>query len=66
MLPRRRGLITDTVGVSYHLVGSCKMGPAADPGVGPDMRVRDADRLRIVDASIMPVISYQAIRMPPS
>ncbi|WP_352830746.1 GMC oxidoreductase [Mesorhizobium sp. M0830] len=64
---RRRGLLRDTVGVSHHLVGSCKMGPATDPGVavGPDLRVRGADRLDRLYLDHAP-LSYQAIRMPPS
>lgn len=43
---------------SYHLVGTCKMGPDNDPMavVDPCLRVRGIGRLRVVDASIMPVI----------
>ncbi len=45
-----------TAGFSHHLVGSCKMGNADDPlaVVGPDLRVHGLDRLRVIDASIMP------------
>jgi choline dehydrogenase len=43
----------------FHPVGTCRMGRADDPGavVDPELRVRGIDRLRLVDASIMPHIT---------
>jgi choline dehydrogenase-like flavoprotein len=40
----------------YHPVGTCKMGPDSDPMavVDAQLRVRGIDKLRVVDASIMP------------
>lgn len=47
--------VTET---GYHASGTCKMGPAGDPQavVDPQLRVHGLDGLRVVDASIMPVI----------
>ena len=43
----------------YHLAGTCRMGPAADPGavVDAELRVHGIERLRIADASIMPAVT---------
>ncbi|HEX5327613.1 MAG TPA: GMC family oxidoreductase N-terminal domain-containing protein [Acetobacteraceae bacterium] len=43
---------------SYHLIGTARMGPASDltAVVDDQLRVHGMERLRVVDASIMPVM----------
>jgi len=43
----------------FHPVGTCRMGRANDPAavVDPQLRVRGIERLRVIDASIMPTIT---------
>jgi choline dehydrogenase len=52
------GYIEAVSNTIFHPVGTCKMGPDTDPGAVVDQycRVRGVERLRVVDASIMPNI----------
>ena len=43
-------------GYSIHEVGTCRMGPEGDTVVDPRLRVHGIERLREVDAAIMPTV----------
>lgn len=51
-----RKYITEWGKTDYHPVGSCKMGVDEMAVVGPDLKVHGIDKLRVIDASIMPSI----------
>lgn len=48
--------IRDNVGTFYHPVGTCKMGDDEMAVVDEKLRVHGVERLRVVDASVMPTI----------
>lgn len=41
-------------GTVFHVSGSCRMGGDAASVVDPELRVRGVERLRVIDASVMP------------
>jgi choline dehydrogenase len=57
---RKRG------GTAWHLMGTCRMGPAGHPGsvVDPELRVIGLQGLRIADASIMPTMPSGNTQIP--
>ncbi len=44
-------------GTVFHCVGTCRMGSDARAVVDPELRVRGVERLRVIDASVMPVVT---------
>jgi choline dehydrogenase len=46
-------------GTVFHCVGTCRIGDASDPlaVVDPELRVRGVERLRVIDASVMPQVT---------
>ena len=44
-------------GTVFHCVGTCRMGSDARAVVDPQLRVRGVERLRVIDASIMPSVT---------
>jgi choline dehydrogenase len=46
-----------TGGTVFHCVGTCRMGSDQRSVLDPQLRVRGVDRLRVIDASVMPQIT---------
>ncbi len=44
-------------GTVFHASGTCRMGIDDMAVVAPDLRVRGAERLRVIDASVMPTVT---------
>jgi choline dehydrogenase len=51
-----RSSVRQTLESLYHPVSSCRMGIDDDAVVDPQMRVHGMERLRVVDASVMPTL----------
>lgn len=52
------GAARDVASTTFHVMGTCRMGPAADPTAVVDDRlcVRGLEGLRVIDASVMPAM----------
>jgi 4-pyridoxate dehydrogenase len=46
--------IRATSWTAHHPAGTCRMGSDAEAVVDPELRVRGVERLRVIDASVMP------------
>jgi choline dehydrogenase len=56
--------VRETTGICYHASGTCRMGSDARAVVDPLLRVRGVERLRVADASVMPVIPSGNLHAP--
>jgi choline dehydrogenase len=46
-----------TGGTVFHASGTCRMGTDDLAVVDPELRVRGVERLRVIDASVMPTVT---------
>ena len=53
-----------TAQTCWHPTGTCKMGGGPDAVVDPTLRVRGTAGLRVVDASVVPVIVASNTNIP--
>jgi choline dehydrogenase-like flavoprotein len=51
-----RAHVSRTTFAIYHPVGTCRMGDDAGAVLDPQLRVNGVENLRVVDASVMPVV----------
>ena len=49
--------LRESAGTVYHPAGTCRMGEDAEAVVDSNLKVRGVQGLRVIDASVMPVIS---------
>lgn len=49
-----REFVRNHTGISFHPIGTCRMGTGENAVVGPDLRVHGTENLWIADASVIP------------
>ena len=52
-----RNWVRNTAETVYHPVGTCRMGSDPDAVTDPKLRVNGVERLRVIDASVMPLLT---------
>lgn len=62
--PEVDAYIRETAGTVFHPCGTCRMGDGPETVVDSEGRVRGVTALRVVDASVMPSITYANINAP--
>ena len=72
-LPGKDGKLTDaewrtflgkSLNTYFHPTSTCRMGVGEEAVVGPDLRVRGVEGLRVADASVMPSITSSNTNCP--
>ena len=58
------GFVRAAATTIWHPAGTCKMGKDAMAVVGPDLKVRGVDGLRVADASVMPTVTGGNTNVP--
>ena len=56
--------VQQTGGTVFHASGTCKMGPDVNAVVDDRLRVHGIERLRVVDASVMPAVTSTNTNAP--
>ena len=54
--PEWRDYVRENVSVAYHPVGTCRMGSDSESVVDTQLRLRGVSGVRVVDASVMPLL----------